>query len=170
MSDQFKLAVRKIAEERERRDQEQGLGTDDSLLPGQRRWQEVHRQSRLFDSETRTLIESVVEAANAEITAHGFRLQSTRILRKLPGEVNGVAYLIASAAGLEPTGTLTFKLRDSGRVWIEAEGVGAKIRFEGKDYARLDVPHPMLQRAHVEAALLSFVQEVLGGAHHAYAE
>jgi hypothetical protein len=168
--DQFKQAVRKIAEERERRDQEQGLGTDDNLLPGQRRWQDVHRQSRVFDTETRALIERVVDAANAEIKAHGFLLQQKRTLRKLPGEINGIAFIVASAAGLEPTGTLNFKLRDTGRVWIEAEGIASEISFDGTQHARLDFPLAMIQRQHVEAAVLSFLGSVLGGSENAYSE
>jgi hypothetical protein len=80
-----------------------------------------------------------------------------------------VAYLIASETGIEPNGTLTFKLRDSGRLRIEAEGLPLLIRFEGADCKDLEMPLDDVARAHVEAAFLSFIREVLGGAQHAFA-
>ena len=88
--------------------------------------------------------------------------------RRLPGEANGVAYLIASESGIEPSGTLTFKLRDTGRLRIEAEGLPLLIRFEEADRKQLEMPLDQLDRPHVEAAFLSFIREVLGGAQHAF--
>ena len=81
-----------------------------------------------------------------------------------------MAYLIASETGIEPNGMLTFKLRDSGRLRIEAEGLPLLIRFEGADRKDLEMPLDDVARVHVEAAFLSFIQEVLGGAQHAFAD
>ena len=77
---------------RAERDRETGISPPDQLLPRQRHWQELHRLSRKFDTDTRQLIEQVVAAANIELGPHGFRIQPTRIMRRLPGEANGVAY------------------------------------------------------------------------------
>ena len=62
------------------------------------------------------------------------------------------------------------KLRDSGRVRIEAEGLPLAIRFEDADAKALELPLDKLARAHVEAAFLSFIREVLGGAQHAFSD
>src|SRR5262249_46776049 len=126
MSDAFKFedfrrSVRSIADARAVRDRETGISPPDNVLPRQRHWQELHRLSRKFDTETRQLIDQVVASANIELGPHGFRVQPTRVMRRLPGEANGAAWLIASESGIEPNGTLTFKLRDSGRLLIEAE-------------------------------------------------
>jgi hypothetical protein len=169
-SEDFRQSVRAVAHARAERDRETGISPPDQLLPRQRHWQELHRLSRKFDIETRQLIEQVIAAANIELGPHGFRIQQTRILRRLPGEANGVAYLIASETGIEPSGTLTFKLRDSGRLRIEAEGLPLLIRFDGTDRKELEMPLDELDRAHVEAAFLSFIREVLAGAQHAFAE
>jgi len=166
----FGQAVRTVARERAERDRETGISAPDTVLPRQHHWQELHRLSRKFAGETRQLIEQVVAAANVELGPHGFRVQATRILRLLPGEANGVAYLIASESGIEPSGTLTFKLRDSGRVRIEAEGLPLTIRFGGADAKQLEMPLDHLARAHVEAAFLSFIREVLGGAQQAFSD
>ena len=83
---------------------------------------------------------------------------------------NGVAYKMASESGIEPGGMLTFKLRDTGRLRIEAEGLQLLIHFDGSDRKELDVPLDDVAREHVEAAFLSFIQELLGGAQHAFAE
>jgi hypothetical protein len=168
--DDFRQSVRAVAQTRAQRDRETGISPPDQLLPRQRHWQELHRLSRKFDSETRQLIEQVVAAANVELGPHGFRIQPTRILRRLPGEANGVAYLIASETGIEPSGTLTFKLRDSGALRIEAEGLPLVIRFDGADHEALEMPLDSAERAHVEAAFLSFIREVLDGAQHAFAD
>jgi len=169
-SEDFRQSVRAVAHARAERDRETGISPPDNMLPRQRHWQELHRLSRKFDGDVRQLIEQVVAAANIELGPHGFRIQSTRILRRLPGEVNGVAYLIASETGIEPNGTLTFKLRDTGRVRIEAEGLPLLISFDGKDLKELEMPLDSLEREHVEAAFLSFIREVLGGAQHAFAD
>ena len=166
----FRQSVRAIAHERAVRDRETGISPPDNVLPRQRHWQELHRLSRKFDTETRQLIDQVVASANIELGPHGFRIQSKRIMRRLPGEANGAAWLIASESGIEPGGTLTFKLRDTGHLLIEAEGMQLTIRFDGKELGALELPLDDLERAHVEAAFLSFIQEVLGGAQHAFAE
>ncbi|MDQ8729951.1 hypothetical protein [Bradyrhizobium sp. LHD-71] len=169
-SEDFRQSVRAVALARAERDRETGISPPDAMLPRQRHWQELHRLSRKFDMETRQLIEQVVAAANIELGPHGFRIQPTRIMRRLPGEVNGAAWLIASETGIEPSGTLTFKLRDTGRLCIEAEGLPLAIRFDGADRKELEMPLDELTRAHVEAAFLSFIREVLGGAQHAFAD
>lgn len=169
-NEDFRQSVRAVALARSERDRETGISPPDTLLPRQRHWQELHRLSRKFDTETRQLIDQVVAAANIELGPHGFRIQPTRIMRRLPGEANGAAWLIASETGIEPSGTLTFKLRDSGRLRIEAEGMQLAIRFDGDDVRVLELPLDELTRAHVEAAFLSFIREVLGGAQHAFAD
>ena len=169
-SGDFRQSVRAVAHARAERDRDTGISPPDTLLPRQRHWQELHRLSRKFDTETRQLIEQVVAAANIELGPHGFRIQQTRIMRRLPGEANGVAWLIASETGIEPSGTLTFKLRDTGRLVIEAEGLQLLIHFDGADHKALELPLDDLARAHVEAAFLSFIREVLGGAQHAFAD
>jgi hypothetical protein len=169
-SGDFRQSVRAVALARAERDRDTGISPPDTLLPRQRHWQELHRLSRKFDTETRQLIEQVVAAANIELGPHGFRIQQTRIMRRLPGEANGIAFLIASETGIEPSGTLTFKLRDTGRLVIEAEGLQLLIHFDGADHKALELPLDDLQRAHVEAAFLSFIREVLGGAQHAFAD
>jgi hypothetical protein len=166
----FRQSVRAVAQARAERDRETGISPPDTLLPRQRHWQELHRLSRKFDTDTRQLIDQVVGAANIELGPHGFRIQPTRILRRLPGEANGVAYKIASESGIEPGGMLTFKLRDTGRLRIEAEGLQLMIHFDGTDRKELEMPLDQIERAHVEAAFLSFICEVLGGAQHAYAD
>ena len=75
-----------------------------------------------------------------ELGPHGFRIQQTRIMRRLPGEANGIAFLIASETGIEPSGTLTFKLRDTGRLVIEAEGLQLLIHFDGADHKAMELP------------------------------
>jgi hypothetical protein len=170
MSEDFRQSVRRVALARAQRDKDTGISPPDNILPRQRHWQELHRLSRKFDIDTRPLLEQVVQQANIELGPHGFRIQPTRIVRRLPGEANGVAYLVASETGIEPSGTLTFKLRDSGRVRIEAEGMQLSIHFEGADHKGLEMPLDELQRAHVEAAFLSFVREVLDGAQHAFSD
>lgn len=169
-SEDFRQAVRAVAFARAERDRETGISPPDTLLPRQRHWQELHRLSRKFDTDVRQLVEQVVASANIELGPHGFRIQPTRIMRRLPGEVNGAAYKIASESGIEPSGTLTFKLRDSGRLCIEAEGLPLLIQFDGTGHKALDLPLDRLERAHVEAAFLSFIREVLGGAQHAFAD
>lgn len=169
-SGDFRQSVRAIAHARAERDRETGISPPDQVLPRQRHWQELHRLSRKFDTDTRQLIDQVVASANVELGPHGFRLQPTRTLRQLPGEANGVAYKVASESGIEPGGTLTFKLRDTGRLRIEAEGLPLLIRFGGAAHKELEMPLDVVERAHVEAAFLSFIQEVLGGAQHAFAE
>jgi len=166
----FRQSVRAVAQARAERDRDTGISPPDTLLPRQRHWQELHRLSRKFDTDTRQLIDQVVGAANIELGPHGFRIQPTRIIRFLPGEVNGAAYKIASESGLEPGGMLTFKLRDTGRLRIEAEGLQLMIHFDGADRKELEMSLDQTERAHVEAAFLSFIQEVLGGAQHAFAE
>jgi hypothetical protein len=166
----FRQSVRAVAQARAERDRDTGISPPDTLLPRQRHWQELHRLSRKFDTDTRQLIEQVVGAANIELGPHGFRIQPTRIMRRLPGEVNGVAYKIASESGIEPSGTLTFKLRDTGKLRIEAEGLQLMIQFDGAERKELEMPLDDVERAHVEAAFLSFIDEVLGGAQHAFAE
>jgi len=166
----FRQSVRAIAHERAVRDRETGISPPDNVLPRQRHWQELHRLSRKFDTETRQLIDQVVASANIELGPHGFRIQSKRIMRRLPGEANGVAYKIASESGIEPSGTLTFKLRDTGLLRIEAEGLPLLIRFDGAELKELEMPLDELERAHVEAAFLSFIREVLDGAQHAFAD
>jgi hypothetical protein len=166
----FRQSVRAVAQARAERDRDTGISPPDPLLPRQRHWQELHRLSRKFDTDTCPLIEQVVAAANIELGPHGFRIQQARILRRLPGEANGVAYLIASETGIEPSGTLTFKLRDTGHLRIEAEGLALKIHFNGAEHEQLELPLDELTRAHVEAAFLSFIREVLGGAQHAFAD
>jgi hypothetical protein len=152
------------------RDRETGISPPDNVMPRQRHWQDLHRLSRKFDTETRQLIDQVVASANIELGPHGFRIQPKRIMRRLPGEANGSAWLIASESGIEPGGMLTFKLRDSGRLIIEAEGMQLAIHFDGEDFKALEMPLDEIECAHVEAAFLSFIQEVLGGAQHAYAD
>jgi hypothetical protein len=169
-SGDFRQSVRAIAHARAERDRETGISPPDTLLPRQKHWEELHRLSRKFDTDTRQLIEQVVAAANIELGPHGFRIQPTRGLRLLPGEANGVAWKVASESGIEPNGTLTFKLRDTGRLRIEAEGLPLMIHFDGADHRELELPLDALERAHVEAAFLSFIQEVLGGAQHAFAD
>lgn len=169
-SEDFRQAVRAVALARAERDRDTGISPPDTLLPRQRHWQELHRLSRKFDTDVRQLLEQVVASANIELGPHGFRIQQTRIMRRLPGEANGVAFKIASESGIEPSGTLTFKLRDSGRLRIEAEGLALLIHFDGADHKDLEMPLDQLERGHVEAAFLSFVREVLGGAQHAYAD
>ncbi len=169
-SEDFRQSVRAVAHARAQRDRESGISPPDNLLPRQRHWQELHRLSRKFDIETRQLIEQVVAAANIELGPHGFRIQPTRIMRRLPGEMNGVAYLIASETGIEPNGTLTFKLRDTGRLRIEADGLPLLLRFEDADHERLEMPLDDLTRVHVESAFLSFICEVLDGAQHAFSD
>ena len=166
----FRQSVRAVALARAERDRETGISPPDSLLPRQRHWQELHRLSRKFDTDTRQLLDQVVGAANIELGPHGFRIQPTRIMRRLPGEANGVAYKIASESGIEPGGMLTFKLRDTGKLRIEAEGLQLMIQFDGAERKELEIPLELVERAHVEAALLSFIREVLGGAQHAFAE
>jgi hypothetical protein len=169
-SEDFRQSVRSIAHERAVRDRETGISPPDNVLPRQRHWQELHRLSRKFDIETRQLIDQVVASANIELGPHGFRIQPKRIMRRLPGEANGAAWLIASETGIEPGGMLTFKLRDTGRLVIEAEGMQLRIQFDGKQFTALELPLDEVERAHVEAAFLSFIREVLGGAQHAFAE
>ena len=166
----FRQSVRAVALARAERDRETGISPPDSLLPRQRHWQELHRLSRKFDTDTRQLLDQVVGAANIELGPHGFRIQPTRIVRFLPGEANGVAYKIASESGIEPGGMLTFKLRDTGKLRIEAEGLQLMIQFDGVDLKQLELPLDEVERAHMEAAFLSFIREVLGGAQHAFAE
>ena len=166
----FRQSVRAVALARAERDRETGISPPDSLLPRQRHWQELHRLSRKFDTDTRQLLDQVVGAANIELGPHGFRIQPTRIVRFLPGEANGVAYKIASESGIEPGGMLTFKLRDTGKLRIEAEGLQLMIQFDGVDLKQLELPLDEVERAHMEAAFLSFISEVLGGAQHAFAE
>lgn len=170
MSEDFRQFVRAIAHARAQRDKDTGISPPDSMLPRQRYWQELHRLSRKFDMDIRPLIEQVVQSANIELGPHGFRIQPAHILRRLPGDANGVAYLIASEIGIEPSGTLTLKLRDTGRVRIEAEGMPLLIHFEGADHSELEMPLDDLTRAHVEAAFLSFLSEALDGAQHAFAD
>jgi hypothetical protein len=116
------------------------------------------------------MIAQVVASANLELGPHGFRLQEVRTLRLLPGEITGVAFLIASESGIEPSGTLTFKLRDSGRIRIEAEGLPLRIRFDGADRDMIETSPDGIDRATVEAAFLSFIREVLDGAQHAFSD
>lgn len=170
MSEDFRQSVRRIALARAQRDKDTGISPPDNILPRQQYWQELHRLSRKFDMDVRPLIEQVVQQANIELGPHGFRIQPTRILRRLQGEINGVAYLIASETGIEPNGMLTFKLRDTGFVWIEAEGMQLAIHLSGADHKALGMPLDELQRSHVEAAFLSFVRGVLDGSQHAFAD
>lgn len=166
----FRQLVRKIAHTRALRDRDTGISPPDNVLPRQRHWQELHRLSRKFDIESRPLIEQVVNAANIELGPHGFRIQPAKILRLLPGEANGIAFLVASESGIEPSGLLTFKLRDTGLLRIEAEGLQLLLSFNDCDHEWLEMPLEEFERAHVEAAFLSFIREVLDGAQHAFAD
>ncbi len=170
MSEDFRQSVREIASSRAERDRDSGISPADRLLPRQRHWQELHRLKRTFETDVREMIFQIVAAANIELGPHGFRIQEVRTLRLLPGEIAGVAFLIASETGIEPNGTLTFKLRDTGRIRIEAEGLALRIRFGGADRDMLERSPDGIDRAAVEAAFLSFVKEVLDGAQHAFAE
>jgi len=170
ISDDFRQSVRQIAASRAERDRDTGISPADRLLPRQRHWQEVHRLKRKFETDVREMIALVVSQANVELGPHGFRLQEVRTLRLLPGEVTGAAFLIASQSGIEPNGTLTFKLRDSGRIRIEAEGLSLRIRHDGADHDSLEASPDGIDRAAVEAAFLSFIREVLDGAQHAFSD
>src|SRR5579871_480635 len=154
MSEDFRQSVRQIATSRAERDRDAGISPADRLLPRQRHWQEVHRLKRKFESDVREMIGHVVASANIELGPHGFRLQEVRTLRLLPGEITGAALLIASESGIEPSGTLTFKLRDTGHIRIEAEGLPLRIRFDGADRERLETSPDGIDRATVEAAFL----------------
>jgi hypothetical protein len=170
MSEYFSRSVRQIASSRAQRDRDTGISPADRLLPRQRHWQELHRLKRKFETDVREMIFQVVASANVELDPHGFRLQEVRSLRLLPGEITGVAFLIASQTGIEPSGTLTFKLRDTGHVRIEAEGLALQIRFDGADRDMLEASPDAIDRAAIEAAFLSFIKEVLDGAQHAFAD
>jgi len=168
MSEDFRQSVRQIAAARAQRDRDTGISPADRLLPRQRHWQELHQLKRKFETDVRDMIAQVVNSANIELGPHGFRLQEVRTLRLLPGEIAGIAFLIASESGIEPSGTLSFKLRDTGRIRIEAEGLPLRIHFDGADRDRLEASPDSVDRAIVEAALLSFIREVLAGAQHAF--
>jgi hypothetical protein len=170
MSDDFRQSVREIAASRAERDRDTGISPADRLLPRQRHWQEVHRLKRKFETDVREMIAQVVSSANVELSPHGFRLQEVRTLRLLPGEITGAAFLIASQSGIEPNGTLTFKLRDTGRIRIEAEGLALRIHHDGADHDSLEASPDGIDRAAVEAAFLSFIREVLAGAQHAFSD
>jgi hypothetical protein len=170
MAQDFRQSVREIAASRAERDRDTGISPADRLLPRQRHWQELHRLKRKFETDVREMIGQVVSAANVELGPHGFRLQEVRTLRLLPGEIAGVAFLIASQSGIEPNGTLTFKLRDTGHIRIEAEGLALRIRHDGADHDRLEATPDGIDRAAVEAAFLSFIREVLDGAQHAFSD
>ena len=170
MSEDFRQSVRQIAASRAERDRDTGISPADRLLPRQRHWQGLHRLKRKFETDVREMIASVVSAANVELSPHGFRVQEVRTLRLLPGEITGAAFLIASQSGIEPNGTLTFKLRDSGRIRIEAEGLPLRIHYDGADHDRLEASPDGIDRAAVEAAFLSFIMEVLDGAQHAFSD
>jgi hypothetical protein len=170
MSEDFRQSVRQIAASRAERDRDAGISPDDRLLPRQRHWQELHRLKRKFETDVREMIASVVSSANVELSPHGFRVQEVRTLRLLPGEITGAAFLIASQSGIEPNGTLTFKLRDTGRIRIEAEGLPLRIHHDGDDHDRLEASPDGIDRAAVEAAFLSFIKEVLDGAQHAFSD
>ena len=170
MSDDFRQSVRQIASLRAKRDRDSGISPGDRLLPRQRHWQELHRLKRKFETDVREMIFQIVASANLELGPHGFRIQEVRTLRLLPGEITGVAFLIASETGIEPSGTLTFKLRDTGHIRIEAEGLALRIRFDNADRDMLEVSPDGIDRAAIEAALLSFIKEVLDGAQHAFSD
>ncbi len=170
MSEDFRQSVRQIATSRAQRDRDTGISQADRLLPRQRHWQELHRLSRKFEADVREMIAQVVASANIELGPHGFRIQEVRSLRLLPGEITGVAFLIASELGIEPSGTLTFKLRDTGRIRIEAEGLPLRIRFDGADRDMIEASPDGIDRSTVEAAFLSFIKEVLDGAQHAFSD
>ncbi len=170
MSEDFRQSVRQIATSRAQRDRDSGISQADRLLPRQRHWQELHRLKCKFETDVREMIFQVVASANFELAPHGFRIQEVRNLRLLPGEITGVAFLIASQTGIEPSGTLTFKLRDSGQIRIEAEGLPLRIRYDGADRDRLETSPDGIERTAVEAAFLSFIKEVLDGAQHAFAD
>jgi hypothetical protein len=170
MSEEFSQSVRQIASSRAQRDRDTGISPGDRLLPRQRHWQELHRLKRKFETDVRAMIFQVVASANLELGPHGFRLQEVRSLRLLPGEIAGFAFLIASETGIEPSGTLTFKLRDTGHIRIEAEGLALRIRFDGADRDMLEASPDGIDRTAIEAAFLSFIKEVLDGAQHAFAD
>jgi hypothetical protein len=77
------MGLRQIAAACARRDHELGLSpaTCERIDPG--RWQQLHELAHRFDTESRVLIDVVVESVNAELILHGFRLQPTRTLRLL---------------------------------------------------------------------------------------
>ena len=170
MSEDFRQSVREIAADRAERDRNAGISPGDRLLPRQRHWQELHRRKRKFETDMREMIFQVVASANVELGPHGFRIQEVRQLRLVPGEITGTAFLIASESGIEPSGTLTFKLRDSGRIRIEAEGLPLRIRYDGADRDILEASPDGIGRGAVEAAFLSFIKEVLDGAQHAFSD
>ena len=170
MSEDFRQSVRQIATSRAERDRDTGISPADRLLPRQRHWQELHRLSRKFEADVREMIAQVVASANIELGPHGFHIQEVRSMRLLPGEITGTAFLIASESGIEPSGTLTFKLRDTGRIRIEAEGLPLRIRFDGADRDMIEASPDGIDRGTVEAAFLSFIKEVLDGAQHAFSD
>ena len=170
MSEDFRQSVRQIAASRAERDRDTGISPADRLLPRQRHWQELHRLKQKFETDVREMIAQVVSSANVELSPHGFRIQEVRTLRLLPGEITGAAFLIASQSGIEPSGTLTFKLRDSGRIRIEAEGLPLRIHHDGADRDRLEASPDGIDCAAVEAAFLSFIRQVLDGAQHAFSD
>src|SRR5437763_3513765 len=152
MSEDFRQSVRQLAASRAERDRDPGISPADRLLPRQRHWQELHRLKQKFETDVREMIAQVVTSANVELGPHGFRVQEVRTLRLLPGEITGAAFLIASQSGIEPSGTLTFKLRDTGRIRIEAEGLPLRIRYDGADRDTLETSPAGIARRAVEAA------------------
>jgi hypothetical protein len=170
MAEDFRQSVRQIAASRAERDRDTGISPADRLLPRQRHWQELHRLKQKFETDVREMIAEVVSSANVELSPHGFRLQEVRTLRLLPGEITGAAFLIASQSGIEPSGTLTFKLRDTGRIRIEAEGLPLRIHHDGAARDMLEASPDGIDRRAVEAAFLSFIKEVLDGAQHAFSD
>ena len=170
MSEEFRQSVREIATSRAQRDRDTGISPADRLLPRQRHWQDLHRLKRKFETDVREMITQIVASANVELSPYGFRIQEVRTLRLLPGEITGAAFLIASQSGIEPSGTLTFKLRDTGRIRIEAEGLPLRIRFDDADRDMIEASPDGIDRATVEAAFLSFIREVLDGAQHAFSD
>ena len=166
----FRDRVEQIAQAQAARDRDLGVSPAEQLSAGQRRWQRLHELTRRFTSDTEATVAAVAAEANESLLPHGFRLQPARRPRLAPGELVGVSYLVASSAGLEPSGTLNVKLLDTGRVRIEAEGIRLHMEVAGQDQPWLEADMAALDRADIETAVLSYLQGTMDEAPHAFAE
>lgn len=170
MKQQVLEALNTLARRRAEQDRALEISRPDTVLPRHLHWQTLHKLSAAFRRETQILVESVVESANTALNPNGFTIEIIAKLRLLQGEAEGFGCRIVSSSGIEPTGTLTFKLKDSGLVRVEAEGLPLKIRFGGEEYGYLELELHRVTKGHIEAALLNFIEASLDGPQHAFAE
>lgn len=170
MNQQVLEALNALARRRAEQDRALEISRPDIILPHHLHWQTLHKLLASFRCETQELVKSVVESANTALNPNGFTIEIIAKLQLFQGEAEGFGYRIVSDSGIAPTGALTFKLKDSGLVRIEAEGLALKIRFGGEEYGYLELELNQLTKRHVEAALLNFIEVCLDGPQHAFAE